>query len=50
MEDEPTDQISRRDFMKLTGSAALTMAAGGGLFGFPTVLARSSEAARGRIR
>lgn len=35
--------MSRRDFLKITGSAALTTAAGGGLFGLPTAQARGSE-------
>ena len=45
MEKEPRGQISRRDFMKMTGLASLTMGAGASLFGVPAVQAKSSKTA-----
>jgi anaerobic selenocysteine-containing dehydrogenase len=46
MEKEPRGQISRRDFMKMTGLATLAMGTGASLFGFPAVRAESSEAVK----
>ena len=45
MEKDLRSMISRRDFMKITGLATLTMGAGASLFGMPAVQANSGKTA-----